>query len=83
MFAIRVLVHQRQSPHLPRVTLVVETGRGVHGAALDRMDAVCPGGAVELIATLPGALLTRLNWDDQCREALAATGDEGGAGGAR
>ena len=28
------------------------------------------GGAVELVATMPGALLTRLNWDESCRAAL-------------
>jgi hypothetical protein len=50
--------------------LLVEHGGKVHGPALDRMDAECPGGAVELLATLPGAFVVRLNWDDECRGRL-------------
>ena len=34
------------------------------------MDVTCPGGAVEIVATMPGALLTRLNWDRTCQDAL-------------
>ena len=50
--------------------VLAEHGGGVHGDALDRMDEVCPEGTVELVATMPGALLTRLHWDAACRRAL-------------
>ncbi len=67
--------------------VLAEHGGGVHGEALDRMDAVCPGGAVELVATMPGALLTKLNWDQACRERLGvgsrAEGVSGAAGDSR
>ncbi len=56
--------------------VLAEHAGGVHGDALDRVDAECPGGAVELVATMPGSLLARLNWDAACRERLGL----GGAG---
>lgn len=50
--------------------IIVEHAGGVHGAALDRLDAECPGGAVQLVATLPTGFLVRLAWDDACKERL-------------
>ncbi len=50
--------------------IVVEHAGGVHGEALDRLDAECPGGAVQLVATLPTGFLVRLAWDEQCRRRL-------------
>jgi len=50
--------------------VLVEHGGQVHGPALDRMDQVCPGGAVEVRASLDGAFLVRLNWDEACRRRL-------------
>ncbi len=47
--------------------IVVEHAGGVHGAALDQLDAECPGGAVQLVATLPTGFLVRLAWDEECR----------------
>ncbi len=54
--------------------VLVEHGGRVHGEALDRMDALCPGGAVEVRATYDGGVLVRLNWDDTCRARLLAPG---------
>jgi hypothetical protein len=48
--------------------IVVEHAGGVHGEALDRLDAECPGGAVELVAVLPSGFLVRLGWDEECQE---------------
>ncbi len=51
--------------------ILVEHGGGVHGEALDRVDAVCPTGTVEVLEIQPGQILVALNWDEACRAALA------------
>ncbi len=50
--------------------VLVEHAGAVHGQALDRMDALCPGGAVEVRASYDGGFLVRLNWDEACRSRL-------------
>ena len=52
--------------------ILVEHGGGVHGAPLNRMAELCPEGAVQLLASMPGAFLVRLNWDEACKERLLA-----------
>ncbi|MCK5652580.1 MAG: hypothetical protein KAJ42_14425, partial [Gemmatimonadetes bacterium] len=54
--------------------VLVEHGGGVHAAPLTRMDELCPGGAVQLLASMPGAFLVRLNWDAACKERLLKGG---------
>jgi len=49
--------------------LVTEDGRRVHGAALDRLDAACPG-ALAVLAFWEGVALVRLGWDESCRARL-------------
>jgi hypothetical protein len=57
---------------------VVEHGGEVHGDALDRIDALCPPGTVQLLDNQPGQFLVGLNWDAACQErVLAAGSDEG------
>ena len=51
--------------------VLVEHGGGVHGEALDRVDAVCPPGTVEVLEIQPGQILVALNWDETCRALLA------------
>jgi hypothetical protein len=51
--------------------VLVEHGGGVHGEALDRIDAVCPPGTVEVLEIQPGQILVALNWDETCRALLA------------
>lgn len=55
--------------------VLVEHGGRVHGEALDRVDAVCPGGAVEVRASYEGGVLVRLNWDARCRARLLTGGE--------
>jgi hypothetical protein len=55
--------------------VLVEHGGRVHGEALDRVDALCPGGAVEVRASYDGGVLVRLNWDDPCRARLLGAGE--------
>ncbi len=52
--------------------LLVEHGGGVHGSALDRMDAVCPDGGVGVLDFLPGSFLVQLGWTDACYGRLTA-----------
>ena len=54
--------------------VLVEHGGGVHAAPLTRMDELCPGGAVQLLASMPGAFLVRLNWDAECKGRLLEGG---------
>ncbi len=54
--------------------ILVEHGGGVHGEALDRMDAKCPGGAVQLLDAQPGQFLVRVAWDEACRTRLMGGG---------
>jgi hypothetical protein len=56
--------------HTAGVThLLVEHGGRVHGEALDRVDATCPG-AVQVLDMKPRQILVRLAWDDSCRARL-------------
>ena len=50
--------------------VLVEHGGGVHGAALTLMDEVCREWTVQLLASMTGSYLVRLNWDDACRALL-------------
>lgn len=53
--------------------IIVEHAGGVHGAALDLLDAECPSGAVQLVATLPTGFLVRLGWDAACKARLVSS----------
>lgn len=46
--------------------VVLELAGTVHKAAMDELDARCPG-AVQLVASWGGGLLVRLAWDEACR----------------
>jgi hypothetical protein len=48
--------------------LLVEHGGRVHGEALDRVDALCPPGTVQLLDSQPGQYLVALAWDEECQE---------------
>jgi hypothetical protein len=50
--------------------ILVEHGGRVHGEALDRVDATCQAGTVQVLDIQPGQFLVLLNWDEACREAL-------------
>lgn len=50
--------------------ILVEHGGGVHGAALDRVDALCAPGTVQVLDVQPGQILVKLNWDRGCRKLL-------------
>lgn len=54
--------------------LLVEHGGEVHGGALDRMDALCAPGTVQLLDLQPGQFLVGLNWDERCRRVLVDPG---------
>jgi hypothetical protein len=47
--------------------LVVEHGGRVHGDALDRIEALCPPGTLQLLDNQPGQFLVALNWDSACQ----------------
>jgi hypothetical protein len=52
--------------------VLLENSGRIHKAALDELDARCPG-SVELLASWGGGLLVRLDWDQACRsEVLSA-----------
>lgn len=55
--------------------LLVELGGRVHGDALDRMEAECGPGTVQVLNMVEGQFLVRLGWEEGCREELL-TGDE-------
>jgi hypothetical protein len=48
--------------------VLVEHGGQVHGDALDRIDALCPAGSVQVLDSQPGRYLVRLAWDSACQE---------------
>ncbi len=52
--------------------LLVEHGGKVHGDALDRVDALCAPGTVEVLNTEPGQILVALPWDRTCQEKVLA-----------
>lgn len=60
--------------------LLVEHGGKVHGEALDRVDARCEPGTVQLLSMEESQFLVRLGWDRACREALGVGGAAGGPG---
>jgi hypothetical protein len=66
--------------HAAGVThLLVELGGRVHGDALDRMEAECGPGTVQVLNMVEGQFLVRLGWDEACRETLLGGGDSPGA----
>ncbi len=54
--------------------ILVEHGGRVHGAALDRVDALCPPGTVQLLDSQPGQFLVALAWDSACQERVLQAG---------
>jgi hypothetical protein len=54
--------------------ILVEHGGRVHGDALDRIDALCSPGTVELLDSQPGQYLVALNWDENCQELVLRGG---------
>ena len=54
--------------------ILVEHGGRVHGAALDRVDALCPPGTVQLLDSQPGQFLVALAWDPVCQERVLQGG---------
>lgn len=58
--------------------ILVEHGGRVHGAALDRVDALCPAGTVQLLDSQPGQFLVALVWDSACQERVLQAGTETG-----
>jgi hypothetical protein len=49
--------------------VLLEQGGQVHGAALDLLQARCPG-SVAILARMPPQLLVRLSWDEACAQRL-------------
>lgn len=45
--------------------LLLEQGGQLHGAALDQLEAACPG-MVRILAQMPSAIIIRLDWDAVC-----------------
>jgi len=60
--------------------LLVEHGGRVHGAALDRVDALCPPGTVQVVDSQPGRFLVALAWDRDCQERVLRPDPAGPAG---
>lgn len=50
--------------------ILVEHGGKIHGEALDRVDAICPPGTVQLLDMNAGQFLVALNWDEECQHRL-------------
>jgi len=48
--------------------ILVEHGGRVHGAAIDRVDAVCSPGTIQVLDSQPGRFLVALAWDAACQE---------------
>jgi hypothetical protein len=48
--------------------VLVEHGGQVHGDALDRIDAMCEPGTVELVDNRPGRYLVALHWNRDCQD---------------
>jgi len=59
--------------------VLVEHGGRVHGPALDRVDALCPPGTVQLLDSRPGRFLVALAWDSACQELVIRAGREAGS----
>jgi hypothetical protein len=55
--------------------VLLEQGGRVHKAAMDELDAACPG-AVQLLASWEGGLLVRLAWEDECIARVARTAQD-------
>jgi hypothetical protein len=49
--------------------VLLEQGGEIHGAALDLLEARCPG-SVHILARMPPQLLVRLDWDARCAAAV-------------
>jgi hypothetical protein len=47
----------------------------IHGEALNRLEATCPGSAVILVR-MPSQMLVQLRWDVSCAERLGVTGED-------
>jgi hypothetical protein len=60
--------------------ILVEHGGRVHGAALDRVDALCPAGTVQVLDSQPGQFLVALLWDSACQERVLQAGTGAGDG---
>jgi hypothetical protein len=48
--------------------VLVEHGGQVHGDAIDRIDAMCEPGTVELVDNRPGRFLVALHWTQDCQD---------------
>jgi len=59
--------------------ILVEHGGRVHGPALDRIDALCPPGTVQVLDIQPGRFLVALPWDAACQELVLQAGTEAGS----
>jgi hypothetical protein len=59
--------------------ILVEHGGLVHGPALDRIDALCPPGTVQVLDIQPGRFLVALPWDTACQERVLQAGTEAGS----
>jgi hypothetical protein len=57
--------------------ILVEHGGEIHGEALDRVDALCPPGTVQLLDARPGQFLVQLNWDQECQERVLGSDRDG------
>jgi hypothetical protein len=53
--------------------VLLEQNGLIHGDALNRLQAVCPGSAV-ILARMPTQMLVRLQWDVACAEKLGVIG---------
>ncbi|HSW28718.1 MAG TPA: hypothetical protein VLH75_04395 [Longimicrobiales bacterium] len=49
--------------------VLLEQGGQIHGAALDLLQARCPG-SVAILARMPPQLVVRLSWDEACAASL-------------
>jgi len=54
--------------------ILVEHGGRVHGAAIDRVDALCPPGTVQVLDSQPGRFLVALAWDAACQQRVLREG---------
>jgi hypothetical protein len=52
--------------------ILVEHGGGVHGDAMDRLDALCPEGTIQVLDLQPGQFLVKLAWDRSCQMRVLA-----------
>ncbi|MBT8395553.1 MAG: hypothetical protein HKO65_04515 [Gemmatimonadetes bacterium] len=56
--------------------VLVEHGGQVHGAALDRIDALCPPGTIQVLDIQPGRILVGLHWDGACQQDVLEEGGQ-------